>query len=238
VAKQRDHYRCRVESLAAVDRGVARLRRALARAGELDDTVFVFTSDNGMLLGEHALTGKGVAYEEGLRVPFAIRVPERLLGASPVADVSRLATNLDLTATLVDLAGAAPCRADDRCRRLDGRSLVPLLRGEQDRWPADRAIPIEGGANRGPCGYRGLRLEGEMLLRSVTDSGAGSCEPDGPVEYYDLEADPFQLDNLAAGASARVSDRITALESRLERLGRCTGIHGREPERAGSGFCE
>jgi len=236
VAKQQRHYRCRVESLAAVDRGVAGLVRAFARSGELDNTVFVFMSDNGMLLGEHALTGKGVAYEEGLRVPFAIRVPDRLLDGEAVPKVGRLATNVDLTATILDLAGADPCRAKGNCRRLDGRSLVPLLEGRDGDWPANRAIPIEGGANRGPCGYRGLRLEHEVLLESLAKAGSGGCVAAGAPEYYDLDRDPFQLDDLAGRPGA--ADRISALGARLARLVGCSGISGRERPLSGVDFCE
>jgi arylsulfatase A-like enzyme len=238
VAKLRAHYRCRLESLAAVDRGMAGIERALRRAGELENTVLAYTSDNGMLLGEHALTGKGVPYEEGLRVPLAIRAPERLLVRPAVGEVPRLATNVDLTATLLDLAGASACRAAGDCRRLDGRSLVPLIEGRVGVWPADRAIPIEGGAGGGPCGYRGLRLEREVLLTGVTAGRGDACDRTGEVELYDLARDPHQLRDLGQRPTAAARERIDELGDRLERLENCSGIRGREDPPPSAGFCE
>lgn len=238
IDKARNRYRCRLESLAAVDRGIADLYRALERQDQLDDTVLVFTSDNGLLLGEHALTGKGIPYEEGLRVPLAIRVPDRLLERPRVAEVGELTTNIDLTATLLELADARPCYRPRSCRNLDGRSLVPLIEGRSGEWPAGRAIPIEGGEDGGPCGYRGLRLEGEVLLRAVAPGDDGACEPIRAPEYYDLDADPFQLDNLVATEPRPSRARVAALERRLAELEGCSGIEGRDQSRAGARFCE
>jgi N-acetylglucosamine-6-sulfatase len=238
VAKAHDRHRCRLESLGAVDRGVADLSRAFERQGELGNTVFVFTSDNGLLLGEHALTGKGIPYEEGLRVPLAMRVPDRLLDRPSAPRVDELTTNIDLTATLLDLADARPCYRPGSCRTLDGRSLVPLIEGRSADWPAGRAIPIEGGEDGGPCGYRGLRLEREVLLQKVSAEEEGACAPQGLPEFYDLGADPFQLDNLAATEPPRSRARIESLQGRLARLERCSGIEGRDRVRPDTPFCE
>jgi N-acetylglucosamine-6-sulfatase len=238
VAKAHDRHRCRLESLAAVDRGVADLYRALERRGELENTVLVFTSDNGLLLGEHALTGKGIPYEEGLRVPLAIRVPERLLDRPRVAEVGELTTNVDLTASLLELADARPCYRPGHCRTLDGRSLVSLIEGRSGKWPGGRAIPIEGGEDGGPCGYRGLRLEREVLLQAVRPGGNGACAPIRAPEYYDLDADPFQLDNLVVTEPRRSRARVAALERRLAELEGCSGIEGRDRPPAGGRYCE
>jgi arylsulfatase A-like enzyme len=153
-----------------------------------------------------------------------------------VGRVDRLTSNVDLTATLLDLAGAKPCRAAGECRRIDGRSFAPLLDGRDSGWPNDRAVPLEGGADAGPCWYRGLRTERDVFLRTVADAGGGKCEPTGATEYYDLESDPGQLHDLADGGAP--PRRIEALEARLERLQRCSGMAGREQQLPDVGFCE
>jgi N-acetylglucosamine-6-sulfatase len=223
IRRLRDRFRCRIESLAAMDRGIARVGRAVARAGELGRTVFVFTSDNGVLLGEHGLDGKGIPYEEGIRMPLAIRAPQRFVGGR-LAETDALAANIDLAPTLLQLAGAGPC-VHGRCRTLDGRSLVPLLRGREGDWPRNRAILIEGGAGGDVCGYRGVRLETEVLLHDVAPT-AGACRLSGRPEYYDLARDPFQLDNLVATEPLASTARVGALRTRLERLMSCAGRSG------------
>lgn len=222
IAKEHDRHRCRAESLGAVDRGVEEIYNAVDRAGALDETIFVFTSDNGILQGQHGLTGKNIPYEEGLRMPLAIRVPPQLLDGSAPASIDRLTANIDLAPTLLDLVGARPCIAADHCRRLDGRSLVPLLESAEQRWPSDRAIVIEGGEHGEDCSFRGLRLESEVLLASVTPAEGGGCVAVAAPELYDLDADPFQIDNRVSS----VPRRTAALQRRLERLEHCAGTKG------------
>jgi arylsulfatase A-like enzyme len=225
VKKERDRHRCRVESLAAVDRGIAALRDAFARAGELDNTIFVFTSDNGILQGQHGLTGKNIPYEEGLRMPLAIRVPPSLLDGPVSHQVDRLAASIDLAPTLLDLADAEPCISRGHCRHLDGRSLVPLLTDGGDQgWIRDRAIVIEGGEHADECAFRGLRLEDEVLLEAVEGGDAADCRIKGAPELYDLRSDPFQLHNLASDDPKRLQQ----LQARLDRLEHCRGTGSSE----------
>jgi N-acetylglucosamine-6-sulfatase len=239
IRADRDRYRCRAESLAALDRGVRRIYTAVRRAGELDNTVFVYTSDNGLLLGEHALDGKDIPYEEGIRMPLLMRVPGRLLAGPAVGEVDQLTANVDLAPTLLELAGARPCVRPGDCRTLDGRSLVPLLGGGASAWPADRAIPIEGGVEGDVCGFRGLRLATEVLLADVVPDGAGGCVRRFTPEYYDLEADPYQLDNLlVARPTAQVQARAAELEARMGALQRCAGIAGRDPRPRSGQYCD
>lgn len=237
IRQDRDRYRCRVESLAAMDRGIARIYRTVERAGQIDNTIFVFTSDNGLLLGQHALDGKDIPYEEGIRMPLAMRVPKRLLGRAPVGQVDDLTANIDLTPTLLQLAGASPCLRHSACRTLDGRSLVPLLRGKPGAWPSGRAIAIEGGMEGDICGFRGLRLDSSVLLQDVVPVDDGGCERNGTPEYYDLAADPFQLDNLLVTDPAAVEDRVGDLRARMDELQSCSGIEGRDQPTSG-GFCD
>ncbi len=114
-------FRKRIRSLQAVDRGVARLVHTLRVTKQLDDTYIVFTSDNGFHLGQHRLpAGKQTPYESDIHVPLLVRGP----GVRANAHVTRLAGNTDLAPTFEAMAGVrAPSFTD-------GRSLLPLLRGE------------------------------------------------------------------------------------------------------------
>jgi arylsulfatase A-like enzyme len=237
IDRDRDRYRCRAESLMSLDLGIARIYRSVKKAGELDNTIFVFTSDNGLLLGEHALDGKDIPYEEGIRMPLAMRVPKQVLGRQPAARIDRLTSNIDLAPTLLELAGARPCVRKSSCRSLDGLSMAPLLRGRNGAWPDDRAIAIEGGVQGDICGFRGLRLESEVMLEDVVPTDGGGCKREGTPELYDLASDPHQLDNLVVTDPAAGPQRAAELQARLDRLSRCSGMPGRDPSSAG-GYCD
>ena len=238
-------YRCSLASLASVDRGVAAIWRALGRAGERSNTVLVFTSDNGLYFGEHRLSfEKIVPYRESLDVPLSIRLPRRFGdGAGRVDD---LVANVDLPATILDLAGAEPCRSSSRCRTLDGRSLAGLATGRAARWPADRAIPLEldtGGRPADPhasCAYRGLRTIGAIYLHhtSISDD-TGTCAAANESELYDLGSDRSQLSNLLAPPVGPFGSMLaTALDRRARSLARCAGVKGRDSRTADRPFCE
>ena len=114
-------HRRRIESLQAVDRGIARLVTTLRSTKQLDNTYIIFTSDNGFHLGDHRLPGgKGTAYDTDIHVPLFVTGPGIRAGAHP----TRFAGNVDLAPTLAELAGV------ESPEFTDGRSLVPLLMGE------------------------------------------------------------------------------------------------------------
>ncbi len=239
------NYRCALASLRAVDRGVEKLYGALRKAGELDDTVVVFTSDNGYFYGEHRLRYKVDPYEEALRVPLIISAPSRLLGgaASP-REVGEPAASIDIAPTLLELAGAKPCRARRKCRVMDGRSLVPLLEGEQGTWPQDRAVLVEYRSRFNDfvsCAYRGVRAAGQFYVEHtmVPNFTTGQCEPKLEVEHYDLGADPFELNNLyPADPMTPLAQQQLALASRAVTLQSCAGVEGRDKRRGARPFCE
>jgi arylsulfatase A-like enzyme len=239
-------YRCYLASLRSVDRGVGRLVSELRRAKELDNTVLVFISDNGFFFGEHRIPEqKTRPYEEALRVPLLIRVPERHRGGPAVASVPEPVSNVDLAPTILDLAGAKPCRSGGRCRVLDGRSLTGLIRGDAS-WPGDRAIVVEFDAGERArrakvCRYQGVRVGERVYVRhtAAADPVTGACHPIDEREHYDLERDPFQLQNLYP-ADPLTSDGAaqSQLETRLAELGDCAGIAGRDRLPAGGAHCE
>ena len=215
-------YRERIVALRAVDDLVGRVARALEDAGELERTAFVFTSDNGFLLGRHRYEGKALLYEESIRVPLLLRVP----GRDGPAVVGDIALNNDLAPTIAALAGAVPGVA------MDGRSLLPLLEGTAATWrrrflvefppqPAwawpDRppGVPAYYAVRTGAEGPLSRLVYGETLDEdgvTVTD-----------VELYDLGplADPFQVSSRHANPLYLFARRT--LKAHLDALKTCGG---------------
>lgn len=229
-------YGCALGTLPAVDRGVREVVSALRETGELGNTMIVFLSDNGYSYGEHRVSlTKGLGYEEHIRVPFVVRPPKSFprkfrRGARLKAPVA----NVDIAPTILHLAGAKPC-AKGSCRRLDGRSLVPLLKGRKPKWSKRRGIltsfDINARVYKRSCSWVGLRTRKVSVIehRSLPVPGTKRCRPTSSYERYDLKRDPHQLQNLG---------RKPKLAKRLNRLARCSGIKGRDAKRRGVPFCE
>ena len=187
----------RSESLLAVDEMVRRLVQDLRDTGELDDTIFIFTSDNGFLLGEHGLRGKDVAYEEAVRVPLIVRGP----GIDGGATNASLVANVDLAPTMLELAKASPER------KLDGQSLVGALRGEDS--PARKALLLE-------------LLDGREEFQAVrTKRWKLADYAGGGSQLFDLGKDPYELKNLAGDPA--VADTERDLRQKLRELSDCAG---------------
>ena len=227
-------YRCRLASLREVDRGVKDVVDALRARNDLNDTIIVFTSDNGLFYGEHRLRdGKRLAYAEAIDVPLVMRVPGDVLGGGAVEQISQPVANIDLAPTLLELAGADPCGGGS-CRVMDGRSMVPLLSGDSGAWPADRGRGIE----MRNCRYAGMLAAGELVVHHVSvpkAPGKRGCERTEAYERYDLAEDPFQLRSRAK----RVNDVPSPIRARLNQLKDCHGIEGRDPvPPPGTTYCE
>lgn len=231
-------WRCALATLSTVDRGVGKLINRLAAQGELDNTAIFFTSDNGYLFGQHRIfLNKVYPYEESIRVPLLARLPS---SARQPAEVKVPVNNLDLTATILDLAGAAPCTASGDCRVLDGRSLLELLRGRSPAWQRGRALLIQLGSVRN-CGtpttqvggldtfYDGVRTRRNLYVElDHLDRETGVCDrPE--YELYDLKRDPYQLRNQAVNPALAAPSPLQAeLAARLDALRDCNGIAGRD----------
>ncbi len=195
----RDYYRL----VSGVDREVGRILAALEELGFADNTIVIFTSDNGFFLGERGMADKWLMYEESIRVPLIVldpRLPQGRRGQS----VAQMALNIDLAPTLLDHAGiAAP-------KEMQGKSLRPLVEGKTVAWRADwfyehhtlpKILPPSEGVRTGRWAY----------LRWM------SAEP--PIEeLYDLEADPLEEHNLAGRAEHRATlERLRARWQQLRR---------------------
>ena len=188
-------YRGRMESLLAVDRMVGDIVGALRRTGELEDTYVIFTSDNGYLLGEHNQVGKHLLYEESIRVPLVVRGPGIPAGEVRPEPVQ----NIDLAPTIVDVA------AVQEQRPMDG---VPLLGSE----PLDPRRDLFVTYPTSSLAFDAVRTHDGFIYAEYED---------GSKELYDLNQDPYQLENVADDpALADVRDRLA---SRLSELRGCAG---------------
>jgi N-acetylglucosamine-6-sulfatase len=173
--------RRQLQSLHAVDESVDAILTRLDRRGLLENTVVIYLSDNGEMWGEHRLRGKPAPYEPAIRIPFGIWYP-KLITAPRVED--RLVANIDIAPTILELAGITPATP------MDGRSLVPMMTDSADEW-RDTLI-IEGWGLVLTSGYfSGLHTERYVYMEVFEKDSPGE------IELYDLETDPFQLDNLA-----------------------------------------
>jgi len=203
-------YRTRFLSMLSVDDLVGTLATALG--SELSNTIWIFTSDNGFLLGEHRMSQKMAAYEESARVPLYIG-GSGVVG--PMRTVDAIALNNDLASTITELTGVLPSTS------VDGRSLVPFLRGLTppdwrkrfliEHWQVDPLevgdVPTYSALRTGSDDRYQSRLYAEYL--------------DGSVELYDLRTDPYELQSLH-NDPARVAE-IAALHSTLSELKACGG---------------
>ena len=198
VARMTRRYRCTLESLQSVDEGVAEVVDALRETGELDDTLIVFTSDNGFFYGEHRIEGGKLRHYEGAtRVPLLMRGP----GVEPGSTVEDTVANVDIAATLLDAAGVEPPET------LDGISLLP--HAADPAADDDRSILLESRH------YAGIRTDRYVYVEH------GPAGDPGSIELYDLRSDPGELRNLAG--KRRVAELQRELAASLDRLRDCSG---------------
>ncbi len=176
--------------LAAVDEATGRILKILEEAHQLDDTLIIFTSDEGYFYGEHGLSvERRLAYEESARIPLLMRFPKLI---KPGSSIGQFALNIDLAPTLLEIGGAPIPKA------LQGRSLVPLLKGKKVPWR--NAFLIEYFSDKVfprvlKMGYQAVRSDGWKYIHYV-DLG-------GMDELYDLRADPYEMSNVIAKVIAK-----------------------------------
>ena len=194
--------RDQLRSLASIDEGVGEIMQLLADLGKLDDTVIVYTSDNGFLMGEHErFNDKRWAYDPSIRIPMVIRYP-RLIRSGSVRD--QLVLNIDLAPTLMELAGVTPLEP------MQGVSMVPILQDAEAPW-RDAILAeyfLEKVARRVPS-WQCVRSERWKYIRYTGESEAFD-------ELYDLEADPGELWNLAGDSGSR--ENLLEMRRRLDEL--------------------
>jgi len=188
-----------MRTVAAVDANVTRLLQHLEDAGLADNTIVVYTSDQGFFLGDHGWFDKRWMYEESLRTPLLVRWP----GVVEPGSVNRdLVMNLDFARTLLDAAGV------DADPAMQGMSLVPLLHGERVEWRD--AIYYQYFEYPGWHMVRrqyGVRTERYKLIHFYEEGG---------WELFDLERDPSELRSVYD--DPRYRSVVTELEGRLADL--------------------
>ena len=218
------NYHDRQESLLAVDDGVGEIVSALERAGELENTYLIFTSDNGYMQGEHRVpSGKMLPYDPSTQVPLLVRGPGIPAGQKSGA----LVANADLAPTILDLAGAQPGRL------LDGFSLMPFAR---DPWLGTQRALLHETGGRKVVG-REQDAAGEPAIKRILSYKAVRTTrwlyveyKGGARELYDLKADPAELHS--RHRDPRYARTRGALRRLLMRLAICAGSDCRAPGRA------
>lgn len=176
-----------LRTIAAVDEGVGRLLDYLDADGVADDTIVVYTSDQGFFLGDHGWFDKRLMYEESLRMPFLVRYPRRVAAHSTSTS---MVLNVDVAPTLLEWAGVAVPEG------MQGYSAVPILEGHApDDWRTSmyyRYWMHRDGAHNVPA-HLGVRTATEKLICYYNDP-CGQLGANGPVdpvewEYFDLVAE-------------------------------------------------
>lgn len=191
VVSHLDNYpKKQLRTLQSLDRAIDAVVDKIKNQGKLNNTVFIFASDNGNMWGEHKFNSKGLAYEESLRVPMVVVYP----GVAPRKDNHLIVSNLDIGATIFNVAGVSS--------PTDGSSLVPLLKNPSSPWRTEFFFNSFG-QTIGQIGtWAGLRIQNSQGNWKFVE------HPTGEKELYNLTTDPFEETNLAnqPAYQATVSD--------------------------------
>ncbi|MEH3103624.1 MAG: sulfatase [Sphingomonas phyllosphaerae] len=195
-----DYYKRYMETLLAVDEGLARIMDLLEQRGELDDTLILYLGDNGFMFGEHGLIDKRTAYEESMRIPMLARCPALFPAGSVVEQV---VANIDIAPTLLAAAGL---RAPDG---MAGSNALPLARDAHAPWRKELLYEYYWERNfpQTPT-VHALR---EDRYKYMHFHGIWDID-----ELYDLADDPHETNNLIARPgheelAERMSGRLFAL---------------------------
>lgn len=173
-------------AIRGIDENLGRLLRELEQIGIGEDTLVIYTSDNGLFRGEHGLGDKRAAYEESMRVPMLLRYPR--LGLQPEV-LDQIVLNIDIPPTILDYAGVKIPES------MQGRSWKPLLAGAAKDWRTSffYCYHLEREYPRVPT-TTAVRTASSKLIKY----------PDHPewTELFDLRSDPYETRNLFGDPSA------------------------------------
>jgi N-acetylglucosamine-6-sulfatase len=220
ISKLDQNYRNGLRSLMRVDRFIGNASDMLRRKGEMDNTYFVFYTDNGAHFGHHRFGhGKLQPYGEDTNFPLIIRGP----GIDPAAN-PRLVGTHDIAPTLAEIGGATIPHSVP----VDGRSFLELAQDQNTAWPRTAILSERENNGVPPNSWDMLRMENKIYTRHENELWAVNRE------YYDLKQDRFQLHN-ALGRSdttyAPPNDAtLTYYEERLDALYHCAGPSCRAAE--------
>ncbi|GAB2480477.1 sulfatase [Promicromonospora xylanilytica] len=223
-----DYLRC----VASVDDNVGRVTDWLRERGRLDDTLLMYSSDQGFFLGDHGWFDKRYMYEESIRMPFVLSYPRRLPAGGVHAGI---VTNVDLARTVLEAAGV-PAHPG-----MQGRSFFADLAGDGEPGDAPEGFYYRywehDDGNHLAAAHYGYRDSRYKLIYFYNDGlglpGTGPGRYPGEWELYDLERDPDELHNVAE--DPRYAEARARLEVALWEAQAAVGDepHPRQPVPAG-----
>jgi arylsulfatase A-like enzyme len=199
--------------VASIDDNVGRLLDYLDEEGLAEDTLVIYTSDQGFFLGDHGWYDKRFMYEESLRMPFLARYPREI---APGSVCKSMALNVDFAPTFLDLAGM-PVPAD-----FQGSSLRPLLQGTvPDGWQTSMYYRYWMHlAHHNVYAHYGVRTERYKLIYYYAEAlgQPGAIDDPRPPEWelFDLERDPLEMHSVYDDPA--YSDVVAGLKAELARL--------------------
>ncbi|MEM9849039.1 MAG: sulfatase-like hydrolase/transferase, partial [Bacteroidota bacterium] len=184
--------------IAGIDLELGKIRKKLEEKGLAENTVIILMGDNGYFLGERQFAGKWLMYDNSVRVPLIIFDPT----AKRHQDIEELALNVDVPATILDLANIK------QPNTYHGKSLLPIVRGKSSSLNRDTALieHIWEFENIPPS--EGVRTKKWKYFRYINDKSV--------EELYDLENDPKEINNLAKDPKHQAT--LNALRQSCERL--------------------
>ncbi|MDQ3330927.1 MAG: sulfatase [Planctomycetota bacterium] len=193
------------ELLKGIDENVGRMLTVLEESGRRDDTIVVFTSDNGYFLGDHGVGDKRAAYDESLRIPLLISVP----GGGKGRTADAMVLNVDLAPTLLDFAGVSVPDA------MQGRSLRACLEGDApDDWRTSFFYEYYEEPPYKVPSIHAVRTANAKLIRYPGH--------DDWTELFDLKADPYEMHNLIDDQAQ--ADLRMRLQSEFDRQAKAVGL--------------
>jgi len=205
----KDYLRC----VASVDDNVGRMLDYLDEEGLTEDTIVIYTSDQGFFLGDHGWYDKRFMYEESLRMPFIIRYPREIV---PGTVNTNMILNVDFAPTFLDYAGV------DIPEQMQGTSFRPLLKGQVPHgWQRSMYYRYWMHlAHHNVYAHYGVRTLRYKLIYYYADAlgqpGAIDDRREPEWELFDLEKDPYELHNVYDDPA--YTDVVKELKAELRRL--------------------
>lgn len=201
-------------TILSVDDSVGRLYGLLKELGELDNTLMIFTADNGLLAGEHGMVDKRTMHEPSIRTPLVVRYPGLTAADSPKV-IDEMVLTLDFAPTILDVCGAAPLPQSH------GQSWKKLAQGLADQTPWRSAWYYEYNYEKQfpyTPNVRGIRTKDWKYIHYPS----GDARPDPHLaELYHISADPRERKNLINDPAQK--ERIAQLSAQLDQLIRDAG---------------
>ena len=193
----------RAEMMLGVDESLGRIITELEKLGISDNTVIIFTSDNGYFFGEHGFSvERRMPYEESVRAPLIVRHPG-MPESIPIVD--GLVFSIDLSATVLDIARV------DKPLTVQGKSLLPLIRGKEDQIRSSGLIEYYSNENPFPwtaqLDYRVVVTDQFKYIKWLRFNSA---------ELYDLTNDPYEQQNLIEEPVHK--EKVVQLHQELQKL--------------------